>query len=86
MECPECKYESPDTNKFCGECGAKLEQVCPNCSGSNPLQYKFCGDCGHNLTVSSESTPKDLSFNEKIDKNSALSPKRPDTKNSVPKK
>ncbi|MCD4676584.1 MAG: hypothetical protein K8S18_11415 [Desulfobacula sp.] len=23
---------------FCGECGAKLEQVCPNCSGSNPPQ------------------------------------------------
>jgi class 3 adenylate cyclase len=75
MKCPKCQYEDPDTKKFCGECGAKLEQVCPNCSGSNPPQYKFCGDCGHNLTVSSEPTPKDLSFDEKIDKIQRYLPK-----------
>jgi hypothetical protein len=75
MECPKCQYEDPDTNNFCGECGTKLEQVCSNCSGSNPPQYKFCGDCGHNLTVSFEPTPKDLSFDEKIDKIQRYLPK-----------
>ncbi len=68
MKCPKCQFENPDTKKFCGECGAKLEKVCPNCSGSNPSQYKFCGECGHNLTFPSEPTPKDLSFDEKLEK------------------
>jgi len=53
----------------------KLEKVCPNCSGSNPPQYKFCGECGHHLTVPSEPTPKDLSFEEKIDKIQRYLPK-----------
>jgi len=75
MKCPKCQFENPDTKKFCGECGVKLEKVCPNCSGSNPPQYKFCGDCGHNLTVPSEPTPKDLSFDEKIDKIQRYLPK-----------
>ncbi|RLC00247.1 MAG: hypothetical protein DRH34_11190 [Deltaproteobacteria bacterium] len=75
MECSKCQYENPDTKNFCGGCGARLEQVCPNCSGSNPLQYKFCGECGHNLTVSSETTTKDLTFNEKIDKIQRYLPK-----------
>jgi len=75
MKCPKCQHENPDTKKFCGECGAKLEKVCPNCSESNPPQYKFCGECGHNLTVTSEPTPKDLSFDEKIDKIQRYLPK-----------
>ena len=75
MKCPKCQFENPDTKKFCGECGAKLEKVCPNCRESNPPQYKFCGECGHNLTVPSEPTPKDLSFDEKIDKIQRYLPK-----------
>jgi len=75
MKCPKCQFENPHTKKFCGECGAKLEKVCPNCSGSNPPQYKFCGECGHHLTVPSEPTPKDLSFDEKIDKIQRYLPK-----------
>jgi len=53
----------------------KLEKVCPNCSGSNPPQYKFFGECGYHLTVPSEPTPKDLSFEEKIDKIQRYLPK-----------
>jgi hypothetical protein len=75
MKCPKCQFENPDTQKFCGECGAKLEKVCPNCGESNPPQHKFCGECGHKLTVPSEPTPKDLSFDEKIDKIQRYLPK-----------
>ena len=68
MECPKCQNENPDTQKFCGQCGAKLEKKCPNCGEVNLPGYKFCGGCGHNLNIPSEISPKDLSFDEKIDK------------------
>ena len=61
MKCPRCQSENPDAQKFCGECGSKLEMVCSNCGVSNPTHYKFCGECGHNLTPPSKSTIKELS-------------------------
>jgi hypothetical protein len=54
MQCPECQFENPDTQKFCGECGAKLKIICPKCRSHNPSKNKFCGDCGHNLVTESE--------------------------------
>ena len=68
MKCPKCKFENPEGIKFCGECGAKLEKVCPNCKSSSPPNLKFCGECGHNLSISSEPLPKELSFDEKLSK------------------
>jgi class 3 adenylate cyclase/tetratricopeptide (TPR) repeat protein len=59
MKCPKCQHENPDTQKFCGECGAKLEKVCPNCGESNPPQFKFCGECGLNLIEPPEALPVD---------------------------
>jgi len=59
MKCPECQAENPDTQKFCGECGTKLERVCPNCSANNPSQYKFCGECGFDLKKAKEASPGD---------------------------
>lgn len=59
MKCPKCQFENPDTQKFCGECGAKLEKVCPKCGYNNPSQYKFCGECGHNFTIPAETPPRD---------------------------
>jgi class 3 adenylate cyclase/tetratricopeptide (TPR) repeat protein len=75
MQCPECQTENPDTQKFCGECGAKLEKFCSGCGAKNPPQYKFCGECGHNLSLPSKPTPKDLSFDEKLDKIQRYLPK-----------
>ena len=49
MKCPECRLENPDTQKFCGQCGAKLEKACPNCGKGNPPEYGFCGECGQKL-------------------------------------
>jgi ribosomal protein L40E len=68
MKCPNCQFENPEGVKFCGECGSKIEKICPNCNSSNPPQFKFCGECGHNLTNPAAPAPKELSFDEKIEK------------------
>ena len=75
MKCPKCQFENPEGMKFCGECGVKLEKTCPKCNSSNPPGFKFCGECGHNVTIASEPTPKDLSFEEKLDKIQRYLPK-----------
>jgi hypothetical protein len=75
MKCPKCQYENPRDHKFCGECGAKLETVCPKCNSPNPRQFKFCGECGHNLTVPSEPTRRELTFDEKLKKIQKYLPK-----------
>src|SRR5262249_26258142 len=35
--------------KFCGECGARLDARCPSCDTANPPGQKFCGECGARL-------------------------------------
>ena len=75
MQCPECQIENPDTQKFCGECGAKLEKICPGCEAKNPPQYKFCGECGHSLALPSKPSPTEPSFDEKIAKIQKYLPK-----------
>ena len=52
MKCLECQSENPEGNKFCGECGTKLEKECPSCNSSNPPEFKFCGECGCDLSSS----------------------------------
>jgi class 3 adenylate cyclase len=68
MKCPKCQSENPESAKFCVECGGKLEIICPKCNFSNSASFKFCAECGHNLTLPSEPSTKDLSFDEKLDK------------------
>ena len=75
MKCPKCQFDSPESAKFCGECGAKMEMACPQCGKGNPPAGKFCFDCGHNLSVLSASPPKDLSLDEKIAKTQKYLPK-----------
>jgi class 3 adenylate cyclase/tetratricopeptide (TPR) repeat protein len=75
MKCPKCQIENPDERKFCRECGAKLLLICPQCGSENLPGDKFCGECGHNLTLPSELSTKDLSFDEKIDKIQRYLPK-----------
>jgi class 3 adenylate cyclase/tetratricopeptide (TPR) repeat protein len=57
MKCQKCQTDNPDTQKFCGECGAQLELECPQCGIANPPQYKFCGECGQNLSGEVEKKP-----------------------------
>jgi len=75
MNCPTCQAENPETKKFCRKCGAKLLLACPQCDAEILPDDDFCGDCGHNLTLPIEPTPKDLSFDEKIDKIQRYLPK-----------
>src|SRR5215204_4003382 len=49
MQCPACQHENPVGQKFCGECGARLEARCAACSTVNPPDQKFCGQCGERL-------------------------------------
>src|SRR5438094_282009 len=57
MQCPQCQHENPAEQKFCGECGARLQAICPACQTTNPPGQKFCGECGGRLTTLS-SPPK----------------------------
>jgi len=75
MKCPKCQRENPEDARFCNGCGHKLEVACPECGKANPPGSRFCNGCGHNLTLPSEPTPKDLSFDEKIDKIQRYLPK-----------
>jgi len=75
MKCPKCQTGNPEVNKFCRECGAKLSLFCPQCDAEISPGDKFCGQCGHNSTLPSEPPPKDLSFDEKIDKIQRYLPK-----------
>jgi len=75
MKCPKCQYENREGAKFCNECGNKLESACPECGNLNRLGAKFCDDCGHNLAVADETPPKELSFDEKLEKIQRYLPK-----------
>jgi len=75
MKCPKCQFENPEDSQFCLECGGKIESRCPKCSKVVPIGAKFCNGCGHDLTIPTEPTPKDLSFEEKIDKIQRYLPK-----------
>ncbi len=47
--CPACGSASPAANKFCGECGTKLQLTCPACSSAAPPGAKFCATCGRSF-------------------------------------
>jgi protein phosphatase len=45
--CPQCKFENPNSNKFCQSCGASLiHQVCAECDAEVPINEQFCHNCG----------------------------------------
>jgi class 3 adenylate cyclase/tetratricopeptide (TPR) repeat protein len=69
MKCPRCQFENREGAKFCNECGHKFEITCLKCGFNNRPGSKFCDECGHEFPLpSQEPTPKDLSFDEKLDK------------------
>jgi hypothetical protein len=51
MRCAKCGAENPEGKRFCGDCGAQLENRCHQCGIDNPLGKRFCGDCGAVLTI-----------------------------------
>jgi protein phosphatase len=45
--CPHCKFENPDANKFCQNCGTSLtHQVCPKCATNVAVNAQYCHNCG----------------------------------------
>ncbi len=58
MGCPSCGTENPESTKFCGNCGTRLNNQCAQCSHENPPQFKFCGECGAPLQAGSTSSPR----------------------------
>jgi ribosomal protein L40E len=75
MKCPKCQFENRKGAIFCGKCGGGLSPICPKCNTENPPGNTFCDNCGHNLNIPSEPPPKELSFDEKIDKIQRYLPK-----------
>ena len=75
MKCPKCQFENREGAKFCGKCRAKLSPICPSCGSENSPENIFCDECGHDLQKAKEAPPKDLSFDEKIDKIQRYLPK-----------
>jgi hypothetical protein len=68
MKCPNCQTENPSDARFCNGCGQKLDLACPECGKTNPPGSRFCKGCGQKLSLPYGPTPKDLSFDEKLDK------------------
>ncbi|MCX7596418.1 MAG: serine/threonine phosphatase [Fischerella sp.] len=45
--CPQCKFENPNSNKFCQNCGASLtHKVCFECDAEVPVNAQRCHNCG----------------------------------------
>ncbi len=49
IACPQCGTIVPLGQKFCGECGAKMEKKCSSCGKIWDPTQKFCGECGTKL-------------------------------------
>ena len=50
MRCPSCNSENPPANRFCLQCGGRLEGRCAQCGTENPSGSRFCGSCGAELS------------------------------------
>lgn len=48
-ECPQCGHHVTDDEKFCPECGFKLDLTCKNCGKKYPTNAKFCPFCGEKI-------------------------------------
>ncbi|MEH2373015.1 serine/threonine phosphatase [Nostoc sp.] len=80
--CPQCKFENPNSNKFCQNCGTSLtHKVCPECSTDDvPVNALRCYNCGTECgtvfwaIITKETTGEGLGDEGVISGSSALSP------------
>ena len=56
MSCSNCGAANPTSQKFCGECGARLALACAACGSPLPPGQKFCGECGAATSGSGQAT------------------------------
>jgi class 3 adenylate cyclase/predicted ATPase len=57
LPCPSCGTPTAPDLRFCGNCGASLEQTCPSCGNSWPPSFRFCGSCGTPLGAPTPAAP-----------------------------
>jgi len=59
VNCPQCNAELTPEDKFCTECGAKIEAItnCPKCSAPIQPGTEFCTECGTNINEYETDTP-----------------------------
>ena len=67
--CSKCHAHIPEGQKFCSECGTKVEipetkqstgstaKVCPGCGAQVPDGRKFCGECGTKVDSGIQADP-----------------------------
>jgi ribosomal protein L40E len=75
MKCPKCQTDNKEEAIFCRKCGGKFSLICTKCGAENLPGDNFCDQCGYDITLPLEAVPKDLSFDEKIDKIQRYLPK-----------
>jgi len=46
LVCPQCKFENPNTNKFCQQCGTSLTHKTCECGTQVPVNAETCHNCG----------------------------------------
>ena len=46
MRCSNCQSEVQPGQKFCPECGNRLDAACSNCGAALSPGAKFCAECG----------------------------------------
>jgi class 3 adenylate cyclase/tetratricopeptide (TPR) repeat protein len=49
MLCPTCGAAAAPNQKFCAECGGRLQRTCPSCATPIEGSPKFCPECGFAL-------------------------------------
>jgi class 3 adenylate cyclase/predicted ATPase len=57
MRCTSCGFENPESEKFCDQCGSRLQRVCSHCGHAVRPAARFCGECGQPLTPPAAVTP-----------------------------
>jgi class 3 adenylate cyclase/tetratricopeptide (TPR) repeat protein len=57
MKCGACGFENEAGARFCGSCGATLEQQCPACGAAVTPGLAFCTTCGARLEGAGASAP-----------------------------
>lgn len=49
IKCPKCGNDVSFEDKFCPNCGTKLDKFCPKCGGEVKPGQKFCPNCGEKI-------------------------------------
>jgi class 3 adenylate cyclase/tetratricopeptide (TPR) repeat protein len=57
MKCGACGFENEAGARFCGSCGATLEQQCPACGAAVTPGLAFCTKCGARLDGAGTGAP-----------------------------